>query len=245
MLADRQQIGERLARMRAIGQQVDDRDVDAPRPCARACDGRTRAPRSPRTCRPSCARRPRPISRRVEADLLAADVDRVAAERRDRHLDRDARAGRRLLEQRGDALPGEHAAGPRRASAFHAIGAVEDARAAAPGSRSSTSRKSRVMTAPSRSTAARIATASSISASVTSSDGASRSALGGHRVDDETGVEAPLRDVLGVDARARARPRSAGRRRARRRRRRPSASASDEPGRRRASAACRDVLRAP
>ena len=45
----------------------------------------------------------------VEPDFFAADVDRVAAERRDRHLDRDARARRRLLEQRRDTLAGEHA----------------------------------------------------------------------------------------------------------------------------------------
>ena len=37
VLAQREEVGERLARVRAVGQQVDDRDVDRPRPCARAC----------------------------------------------------------------------------------------------------------------------------------------------------------------------------------------------------------------
>ncbi len=173
---------------------------------------------------------------RVEADFLVADVDRVAAERRDRDLDRDPRARRRLLEQRGDALPGEHRFGTASGAAFHPIGAVEDARQRRRdrGRRPRGSR--RVMPAPSASTAARIATASSISASVTSSDGASRKRAAGHRVDDQarrpgTAARRPWRR-----SRARARPRAAARGRAPRRRRRPSAtpSASRAPARSRA-----------
>ena len=70
-----------------------------------------------------------------------------------------------------------------------------------------------------RSTSARIATAASISSSVTSSDGANRSAVGVTALTTSPASRHALRDGLGVDARRRARPRSAGRRRARRRRR--------------------------
>ena len=67
----------------------------------------------------------------------------------------------------------------RDGSAFHAIAAVEDRRELAPGSRSSTSRNDAAHArASAAGTLARIATASSISSSVTSSDGANRSAVG-------------------------------------------------------------------
>ena len=63
----------------------------------------------------------------VDADFLFADVDRVAAERRDRDLDRHPRARRRLLEQRGDRLPGEHRR-HRVGVGLPRDGVVEDAR---------------------------------------------------------------------------------------------------------------------
>ena len=167
---------------------------------------RTRAPRSRGTCSRACARRLR-RSRAVDADLLVAEVDRVAAERRDRDLDRDAGAGRRLLEERGHALPGEHAAAPRRArpstrrrgrgcapaGGIEVVDLEEVAasclhRGAAPSRGSRPLRRS-----PS---------------SVTSSDGASRSALGVTALTIKPDVQAPLRDVLGVDPVARARPRA-------------------------------------
>ena len=76
-------------------------------------------------------------------------------------------------------------------------------------------------------TCSRIATASSISSSVTSSDGASRSARRRHRVDDEAAVQGEVGGDLRRRCR-RARPRSAARGRAPRPRRRRCCSALGE-----------------
>ena len=77
----------------------------------------------------------------VDADLLAAHVDRVAAQRRDRHLDRDPRAGRRLLEQQRDPFARQHGRDPCRVHLpLDRRGRGSPASRA--GSRSSTSRRS-------------------------------------------------------------------------------------------------------
>ena len=117
---------------------------------------------------------------RVEADFFLADVDRVAAERRDRHLDRNPRARRRLLEQRGDTVTGRAPAAPSRGRPSTRSARSRSA-ASATGSRSSTSRSDRVMRRPPhrprRGPRRGSRPLRRSRRRVTSSDGASRSAL--------------------------------------------------------------------
>ena len=135
----------------------------------------------------------------VDTDFLFTDLDRVPAQRRDRDLDRDTRPRRRLLEQCGHALPGEHGR-YRRRRRLPREGLVEEPRQAGRiqvvDFEETTGHDSPLVAF---STSASTATASSISASDTSNGGARRSALAGHRVHDQAGFHAALRDILGVD----------------------------------------------
>ena len=109
----------------------------------------------------------------VDADLVAPDGDGVAAEADDRHLGGVAGPGRRLLEDERHA--------PARRGPGSGVGSARPGRAP-PSARPGSGRRSRgsaaSAAAPTATGAARIATASSISSSLTSSDGASRNAVG-------------------------------------------------------------------
>ena len=130
----------------------------------------------------------------ADADLLAPDGDRVAAEADDRHLGGVAGPVRRLLEDEGHAPAGERPGSgsgvvrPGPAPAVKLGRGVEfvDLQEVP----HQAARRGRWRS--------RMATASSISSSLTSSDGASRKRRGRDRVDDQTGVEGGGRDRAGL-----------------------------------------------
>ncbi len=224
VLAQRQQVGERLARVRAVGEQVDDRDVDRPRPCARACGGRTRGRDHRAHRRPSCARRPRPTRACRARPLRRA---RRSGDRRASRPPSRSRCGCAADGFSNSAATPRPAStgGIRAGSAFHATarsriraragpdrgrrprGTTAHALRAAPRrTRRRRSRPRRRSRRRSRAATARAAARSAVTAFTTSPP-------------SRHPARPPWRR-----ARARARPRSAGRRRARRRRRRPSAA---------------------
>ena len=159
---------------------------------------------------------------RVETDLFGPDVDRVTA-----------RASRPPSRSRSGCVPKASRTAPRRRARRARPEPGRDrpstrspgrARRRGEPGRDRRLRGTNVHAPPPpRQAAATIATASSISASVTSNDGASRSALAGHRVQHEARIEASLRDNLGVEPGSELGRDQQARRRARRPRRRPSA----------------------
>ncbi len=138
----------------------------------------------------------------VDSDLLGADVDRVAAERRDRDLDRRSGPGRRLQEERGHGPALEQRRNRARAR-FPFDGAVEDCSQAGRVEvvdLEELGRHDPTSAGAAASTVARIATAASISSSSHEQRRREPQRARRHRVDDQARVEATLRDDLGVDA---------------------------------------------
>ena len=217
-----EEIGERLARMRAVGQQVDDRYVDDARPSARARRGRTRAPRSPRSSPRGCARRLRPARGRRSRPPRAGC--RSGARRGRRPPSRSRRGCGSTASRTAAPRPDRRAAsGPAPGSPFQHAARGRGSSPTAPG-RGRRPRGSRLTSiAATASTTSRIATAASISSSVTSNDGANRIAVGVTAFTTRPAVRHAPATCLASMPSARARRRAAGPRRERRRRPGPRA----------------------
>ena len=221
VLAHRQQVGERLARVRGVGEQVHDGDVDHRDHASSVWWSNTRAAmtahmrghRARDVFDRSRARRGRPPRRGRRSDGRRASTTAISIEMRVRadgfsNSAATTPAREHGRDRRGIGLP------------RHRV--VEDA-AQADGIEVVDFEQLR---------------SSSCSASATIGDGFVDLGVGDEqrrrepqrgrrdRVHDEAAVETVLRDDLGVEAAARARPRSGDRRRAPRRRRRASTSDS-------------------
>ena len=112
-LAQGEEVGDRLGRVGAVGQQVDDRDVDHRR---HLLEGGV-VEHARRDDRAEPGEGAGDVGDRLahaEADLLGPHVDRVTAEADHGHLGGRPRAGRRLLEQQHDALAGQRRRDGRR-----------------------------------------------------------------------------------------------------------------------------------
>ena len=192
LLAHREQVGQRLARVGVVGQQVDDRHGVGARPCARARRGRRpgrRAARGSRRAPGRCPRRSRGRrrrSRRAARRRVPAELDDAPS----RRSGGCAATASRTAAPR----PGRRAAGRgRRARPGRAP------RPARPATRSSISRKC-LIGAPSARTPARIATRL---VDLGVGDGERRREPqrgGGDGVDDEARRRGSGGDGLGVDA---------------------------------------------
>ena len=125
VLADREQVGEQLARVEVVGERVDDGHAWCRPPSLRGPPARRCARRSPTTM-------PLEHARGVGRGLLAAELavrgrddQRAAAEVGDADREAHARAGGRLVEDDGDGLrAGEGLRAP--AVLLHLDGQVED-----------------------------------------------------------------------------------------------------------------------
>ena len=187
--------------VRLVGEQVDDRNVD------RAChphenvvleDAGGDDPAHRRECAGDVFRG----LALVNSDLLLADVDRVAAKCRDRDLDRRPGPGRCLLKQRGHG-PAFEQRRYRGRSRFPFDGAVEDGGESGrvevvdfeelPRSRSHLGGRRREHSREDRDRGVDLVVAHQ-------ERRRQPQRTRRHRVDDEARVEAPLRDVFGVDA---------------------------------------------
>src|SRR5690606_3863933 len=178
VLAHGQQVGERLAGVPAVGEQVDDRDggrrgqlLEEPVVEPPGAEDRVVAGQHPGDVGDRLAL--------AAADLLAPERDRVTAELHDRHLGRVPGPQRRLLEVQADRAPGERAVATGRLGGppehlVELLGAqVVDLQHVAHGHRSSPP-----PAGIAASTSPIAATAASISSSVISSGGARRRAVG-------------------------------------------------------------------
>ena len=229
VLAEREEVGERLARVRAIGEQVDDRDVDGDR--HRLERGVVEHAR--RDHRAVAGERAGDVLDRLaaaEVDLLAAQHDGVAAEAVHRELGGDTRCG--PTASRTAARRRARRARPGRSRACASTSRRGRAgRRTAAGVRSSTSRKRRMKRhdcAPPccdrRTRARRRARGEDADRFVDLGVGHEQrrreaQRRGRDRVEHEPARQALVGDRPWRRGRARARPRAAARVRARRRRR--------------------------